>query len=136
MQRTVFKQIFSRLQTLGIIDETGIMKASYMRFTSEGLMDLHVDNLLNNTISLAHNGKQNGDCMADPDMQVWIHPDHGEAEAMTFQNDYLGIYQEVYPEPGKYRPKLKEELNEFLADWLRNIIEVQKYQLAESESEE
>lgn len=136
MQRTIFKQIFTRLQTLGIIDETGVMKASYMRFTSEGLMDLHVDNLLNNTISLAHNGKQNGDVMADPDMQVWIHPDHQMAEAMTFQNDYLGIYQEVYPEPGKYRPKLKEDLNEFLADWLRTIIEVQKYQLAESESEE
>jgi uncharacterized protein YqiB (DUF1249 family) len=136
MQRTVFKQIFTRLQILGILDETGIMKASYMRFQSPGLMDLHVDNLLNNTIALAHNGKQNGDVMSDPDVQIWIHPDHKEAEAMTFQNDYLGIFQEVYPEPGKYRPKLKEDLNEFLADWLRTIIEVQKYQLAESESDE
>lgn len=65
-------------------------------------------------IALAHNGKQNGDVMSDPDVQIWIHPDHKEAEAMTFQNDYLGIFQEVYPEPGKYRPKLKEDLNEFL----------------------
>ncbi len=136
MQRKIYKNIFTRLQTLGIIDENGVMQASYMRFQSPGLMDLHVDNLLNNTISLAHNGKQNGDVMADPDMQVWIHPDHKEAEAMTFQNDYLGIFQEVYPEPGKYRPKLKEELNAFLNDWLKTIIEVQKYQLAESESEE
>ena len=98
-------------------------------------MDLHVDNLLNNTISLAHNGKQNGDVMADPDMQVWIHPDHKEAEAMTFQNDYLGIFQEVYPEPGKYRPKLKKDLNDFLADWLKTIIEVQQYKLV-AETEE
>jgi hypothetical protein len=45
------------------------------------------------------------------------------AEALTFQNDYLGIYQEVYPEPGKYYPKLKKELNEFLNEWLQNIIE-------------
>lgn len=133
MDRTIYKQIYERLQTLGILDETGVMKASYMKFTSPGLMDLNVDRLKGNTISLAHNGLQNGDIMADPDMQVWIHPDHKEAEAMTFQNDYLGIYQEVYPEPGKYRPKLKEELNEFLVDWLKNIVEVQKYQLAESE---
>jgi uncharacterized protein YqiB (DUF1249 family) len=133
MDRKIYKQIFSRLQTLGILDETGVMKASYMRFESSGLMDLHVDNLLNNTISLAHNGKQNGDVMCDPDVQVWIHPDHKEAEALTFQNDYMGIYQEVYPEPGKYRPKLKEELNAFLNDWLKTTIEVQKYQLAESE---
>lgn len=136
MDRKVYKEIFSKLQVLGILDETGVMKASYMRFQSPGLMDLHVDRLTGNTISLAHNGLQNGDVMADPDMQVWIHPDHREAEALTFQNDYLGIYQEVYPEPGKFNPKLKKDLNEFLADWLKNIIEIQKYQLAESESEE
>jgi len=57
------------------------------------------------------------------------------AEALTFRNDYLGIYQEVYPEPGKYYPKLKKELNAFLNDWLRNMIEVQKYQLVPEEGE-
>ncbi|MFZ2497834.1 DUF1249 domain-containing protein [Methanosarcina sp.] len=129
----VHERIFKRLQTLGIIDETGVMKASYMRFESSGLMDLHVDNLLNDTISVAHNGKQNGDVMCDPDMQVQIHPETKSAEAMTFQNDYLGIFQEVYPEPGKYRPKLKKDLNDFLADWLKTIIEVQQYKLIEQE---
>lgn len=136
MDRRIYKQIYQRLQTLGILNESGIMEAQYMKFISPGLMDLHVDRLSNNTISLAHNGLQNGDVMADPDMQIWLHPDHREAEALTFQNDYLGIYQEVYPEPGKYRPKLKKELNAFLNDWLQNIIEVQKYQLDESECEE
>ncbi len=133
MDRKIYKQIYEQLQTLGILNESDIMEAQYMRFTSPGLMDLHVDRLSNNTIALAHNGIQNGDVMADPDMQIWLHPDHKEAEALTFQNDYLGIYQEVYPEPGKFNPKLKKDLNEFLADWLRNIIEEQKYQLAESD---
>ena len=41
------------------------------------------------------------------------------------------IYQEVYPEPGQYHQELKKEFNEFLNDWLKNMIEVQKYQLAE-----
>jgi hypothetical protein len=116
MDRKIYKQIFSRLQTLGIIDENGVMKAEYMKFQSPGLMDLHVDRLSKNTIALAHNGKQNGDVMADPDVQVLIHPELKAAEAMTFQNDYLGIFQEVYSEPGKYNQKLKKDLNDFLDD--------------------
>jgi uncharacterized protein YqiB (DUF1249 family) len=96
-------------------------------------MDLNVDRLSKDTIALAHNGIQNGDVMADPDVQVKIYPEMKAAEALTFQNDYLGIYQEVYPEPGKYYPKLKKELNEFLSDWLKTMIEVQKYQLVEEE---
>ena len=110
MRRTVFEMIFARLQQLGIIDESGKMQADYMKFTSSGLMNLNVDNLLNDTIALAHNGKQNGDVMADPDMEIRIYPEMKTAEALSFRNDYLGIYQEVYPEPGKYYPKLKKEL--------------------------
>lgn len=132
MKRDVYQMSFQRLQTIGILDENGAMKADYMRFASPGLMDLHVDHLLGNTISLAHNGKQNGDVMADPDVQIEIYPENKSAEALTFQNDYLGIYQEVYPEPGKYRPLLKKELNDFLNEWLQNIIDA-KYVLVEEE---
>lgn len=35
----------------------------------------------------------------------------------------LGIYQVVYPEPGKVSPKLKTDLNKFLNQWLSNLIE-------------
>ncbi|HOW14985.1 DUF1249 domain-containing protein [Methanosarcina sp.] len=136
MDRKIYKQIFARLQTLGIINETGVMKTSYMKFQSPGLMDLHVDKLTENTIALAHNGLQNGDVMADPDMRIWVHAEHKDAEALSYQNDFLGVYQEVYPEPGKFNPKLKKELNIFLADWLRNITEVQKYTLAETKTED
>ena len=136
MRRTVFEMIYSRLQQMGIIDKNGKMLADYMKFKAPGLMDLNVDNLLNNTIALAHNGKQNGDVMSDPDMEVRIYPENKSAEALTFQNDYLGIYQQVYPEPGKYYPKLKKDLNEFLNDWLKNMIEVQGYQLAEEDPDE
>ncbi len=132
MDRKIFKEIFKQLVQIGIIDNDGNMKAEYMRFEAEGLMDLHVDRLPNNMLSLAHNGKLNGDCMADPDVEVWIHADHTDAEAMTYQNDYLGVYQQVYPEPGKFNAKLKTDLNIFLHDWLQNIINA-KYQLVETE---
>jgi uncharacterized protein YqiB (DUF1249 family) len=123
MQRNIYEMIYARLQQMEIIDENGIMQADYMKFTSPGLMDLNVDRLTSDTIALAHNGKQNGDVMADPDVEVRINREGRMAEALTFQNDYLGIYQEVYPEPGKYHPKLKKELNEFLNEWLQNMID-------------
>lgn len=129
MRRTIYEMIFARLQQMGIIDESGEMQSDYMKFVSSGLMPLNVDKLASNTIALAHNGKQNGDVMADPDMEVRIYPELKMAEALTFRNDYMGIYQEVYPEPGKYYPKLKKELNDFLNNWLKTMIEVQKYQL-------
>lgn len=135
MRENVYQAIYNKLQQIGILDESGKMQAEYIKFKCDCLMDLNVDNLLNNRIALAHNGIQNGDVMSDPDMEVKIYPDQKMAEALTFQNDYLGIYQEVYPEPGKYYPKLKKELNEFLNDWLSNMIEA-KYELTEKESEE
>jgi uncharacterized protein YqiB (DUF1249 family) len=110
MRRKVYEMIFARLQQIGILDENGMMQADYMKFKSPGLMDLNVDKLTENTIALAHNGIQNGDAMADPDVEVRIYPDLKAAEALTFQNDYLGIFQEVYPEPGKFYPKLKKSL--------------------------
>ena len=88
-------------------------------------------NLLNYRIALAHNGLQNGDVMADPDVEVRIYPDQKIAEALTFQNDYLGIYQEVY-DGEKCNNKLKRELNIFLDDWLANILD-SGYELAEKE---
>jgi uncharacterized protein YqiB (DUF1249 family) len=131
MSKTIYETIYARLQKMGIIDEKGIMQAEYMNFQSPGLMDLNVDRLTNNTIALAHNGLLNGDVMSDPDMEIRIYPESKSAEALTFQNSYLGIFQEVYPAPGKFYPRLKKELNEFLNDWLRNMIEVQKYELVE-----
>jgi len=132
MKKTVYENIYTRLQQLKILDESGKMQVDYMKFKSEGLMDLNVDNLLNDMIALAHNGIQNGDVMADPDVQIQIYPETKSAEALTFQNDYLGIYQEVYDEE-KCNKSLKKDLNEFLNDWLRTIIEVQEYKLAETE---
>jgi uncharacterized protein YqiB (DUF1249 family) len=136
MRRNVYEMIYARLQQIGILNEDGEMKAECMKFKSPGLMDLNVDKLTDDTIALAHNGKQNGDVMADPDVEVRINRPGKMAEALTFQNDYLGIFQQVYPEPGKYYPKLKKELNDFLNDWLKNMIEVQRYQLAEEDLDE
>lgn len=136
MRKTVYEMIFARLQQMGILNENGEMRDAYKKYSSSGLMDLHVNRLWDDHISLAHTGIQNGDLMSDPDMEIQIFPAQKEAQALTFRNDYLGIYQEVYPEPGKYYPKLKTELNAFLNNWLKNMIEVQSYKLTESDKPE
>lgn len=123
MNKNILRDIYVQLQQLGILNESGTMRVSYMRFASSGLMDLHVDRLLATRISVAHNGLLNGDIMADPDVEITIYPERQEATAETFQNDYLGIYQE---------PQDKRELNVFLHDWLTNIINA-GYQLVETE---
>jgi uncharacterized protein YqiB (DUF1249 family) len=139
--RNVYEMIYARLQEIGIMDESGEMQHDYMKFESSGLMPLSVDKLYIDpaygfqVISIAHNGIQNGDVMADPDMEVRINKPGKMAEALTYQNDYVGVYQEVYPEPGKYYPKLKTDLNRFLNDWLKNIIE-QDYKLTVKDEEE
>jgi phosphoribosylaminoimidazole-succinocarboxamide synthase len=127
MTKTIYNKIFDKLQKIGILNADGKMEHGYMKFKAPGFMDLSVDRLRNldasQRISLAHNGIQNGDVMADPDMEIAIRCTAKEAEALTFQNDYMGVYQEVYPEPGKVRPALKKDLNDFLNQWLTNIID-------------
>ncbi|MCD4677830.1 MAG: DUF1249 domain-containing protein, partial [Desulfobacula sp.] len=59
----------------------------------------------------------------DPDMEIRIIPKMKMVEALTFQQDNMGIYQQVYLEDGRYYPKLKNELNNFLNSWLKNLIE-------------
>ena len=42
-------------------------------------------------------------------------------EALSYQDTY--IYREVYPEGGQTDVRAKKELNEFLLQWLTNLID-------------
>ena len=72
--------------------------------------------------SLAHYGEQNGDLMADPEM-TFGECDH-EFFPLSFRNDYVGIYQTVITE--QVDLKLQQELAEFAAMWLKNVVDQQK----------
>ncbi len=62
--------------------------------------------------------------MYDPEMTFRINHEAGTLEAATFRQDGgFQIYQEVYPEPGKYIPKLCNSLNGFALQWFKNIRE-------------
>jgi hypothetical protein len=101
------------------------------RLRAAGFMDLVVEVLPQcpetgaMVLSLAHYFEQNGDLCQDPEMEVRVFPPHdgrpGYVEALTFQQAIPPIYQRVYPQPGRVVPRLKRELNDFLATWLRNL---------------
>lgn len=126
---TVYERNFSRLVRLGIISPEGELRfKEAIKLKSRGFMDLNID-LIGHTddkgsykIAMAHNYEQNGDIMADPDMEINIIPLMHSIEALTYQQDSLRIYQKVYPEPGKIDLQAKKELNSFLETWLKNLI--------------
>lgn len=130
MKTTVYERNYKKLEKLGIVrflEE----KHDYAKLKREHFMDLNLDRLYEGEdfvdFAMAHNYIQNGDVIADPDMQVRYDPKTKMIEALTYQ-DTFG-YQEVYADEAhtKVYSKLKRSLNIFLGQWLTNLIN-QKFQ--------
>jgi len=127
---TIYQRNYKKLEKLGIVrflEE----KHEAAKLKREHFMDLNLDRLYEGDdfveFAMAHNYIQNGDVMADPDMQVRYYPKTKMVEALTYQDAF--IYQEVYADEAHTRvyPKLKRSLNTFLSQWLSNLIN-QKFQ--------
>ena len=126
----VNETIFKRMVAIGIIDSEGRPTFTEdIKLKSSGFMDLNLDRLCDDgedfTIAMAHNYVQNGDVMADPDMEIRIIPSMKMAEALSFRQDGgIPINQHVYTEKGGQTmvyPRIKKELNTFLSGWLLNL---------------
>jgi uncharacterized protein YqiB (DUF1249 family) len=125
----IYQTIYRRLlRLIPALDTLYIGESA--TFKADGYMDLHVDVLTRAgpflSIALAHRYTQNGDSMADPDMTIRVNLKSGMAEALTFQQDLPYSHRrEVYGVNAAgqttVRPKLKAELNSFLAQWLLNL---------------
>lgn len=87
--------------------------------------------------SVSHYYEQNGDLMADPDMEFLVCP-HGDVFPLTYQQDGLGLYQEAAAcgEGGqlRYNAKLQADLASFASQWMKNIKD-QQGDLSFSEAE-
>ncbi|HAE60793.1 MAG TPA: hypothetical protein DCG38_00415, partial [Eubacteriaceae bacterium] len=93
----------------------------YMKLKAPGFMDLVIEKLYENRISLSHYYEQNGDLMSDPDMELIVDQNQKTLTAATFQQDNMAIYHEAYQGDELINPDLEDELNDFLKDWLSNI---------------
>ena len=133
MRKTIYETNYDRLVKLGVIAKDGFVSGQCRRSEVPGLMDWvverlpHLDGLSGNdegiAVSLGHYFEQNGDMCKDPEMAVLIYPSQRMVEAFTFEMSIPPIYQQVFPEPGKFHPQLRKELNSFLRQWLNNLIE-------------
>lgn len=96
----------------------------HLKINNDPYMPLVIERIGEDVYTMSHYGEQNGDLMADPDMEILLIPETESAEALTFRNDYMGLYQEVRREIDGKRyisPKLRSELNRFLSQWLKNL---------------
>ena len=97
-----------------------------------GMMPLHLEWITEDEIAVSHTYLLNGDAMRDPEMTFRVDRENGTLEPLTFRQDgFPQLYQEVYPEPGKWIPKLSRDLSVFAQQWLKNIRE-QQYQKKEA----
>lgn len=118
------------LPLLQIVDET---ERRHHRFEASGYMPLSLEYLEYSdykgrpVYGMMHWTTQNGDLMRDPDMTFAVDAETGTVHPMTYQNDFLHTYQEVYKtgRDGKllYSPRLRTDLDDFLWHWLKNIHE-------------
>lgn len=94
---------------------------SYMKLHAPGFMDLVIERIWNDRISLSHYYEQNGDLMADPDVEIIVDTENETLRPATFQQDNLGVFQCAYQGNTLMDENLAHELNSFLSQWLDNI---------------
>ena len=119
--KTTAEQNFDTLMVLAPELLTG--EAFYLRFTAgDAFMPLSMDYLGQNRISISHTYLQNGDLMADPDMEFVFDLENKTLSARTFQQDGIGLYQTVENQQGEVdNPDLERQLNSFARQWFANI---------------
>lgn len=85
--------------------------------------DLHyVDYFGYEVYAISNTGVMNGDLMRDPEMLIAVNHHEMTIRPLTFRNDYMGVYQQVFDSERVYRPRLLTELDEFLWIWLKENI--------------
>jgi hypothetical protein len=120
----IYEQNYKRLKKL-IPDLDTLPANCYRKSKSNGFMDLSFEVLSRGTdqfiCAMAHYFEQNGDLVADPDMEIRVVLSMKMVEALTYQ-DQFG-FRVVYPQPDKVDLQAKKELNQFMGQWLKNLIE-------------
>lgn len=97
-------------------------ESNYIKLHADGYMDLEVNKLGDNRISMTHFYDRNGDLFHDPDMEMVFDLKEETISARTYQQDGLGVYQTTENENLQViRAKLEKQLNGFLRQWLSNI---------------
>lgn len=104
-------------------------KVEYAKYDAGECFDkLSIEKIGPNMIAMAHRFEQNGDLVADPDMEFEVDHEKKTLNARSFQNEVFAKYSCVIREDGSIDTRLEAELNNFANTWLRNI-KMQGYKL-------
>ena len=122
--KTIYQRVYDKLEQLvGNLREIPEAKKSQV----PGFMDLNLDRLSADgrvtVIALSHYYKHpSGDLIPDPDMEIRVSPNERMAEALTYQDSYT--YRFVYGDQERLvSTAVKQDLNQFLEQWLSNCLE-------------
>lgn len=99
--------------------------ANYMKLSSPHCMDFNIERISENRIAISHYYEQNGDMMADPDVELIVDNDNKILIPMTYQQDNLQIFYDI-----NEHPDMSSSLNGFVKEWLSNI-QVNNYRIKE-----
>lgn len=88
----------------------------------QSFMPLTVESIGENRIAISHYYTQNGDSLADPDMEFVFDHEAKTLNARTFQQDNLNRFEQVVTD-GVVDEALESELNDFASQWFQNIRE-------------
>ena len=88
----------------------------------QSFMPLTVESIGGNRIAISHYYTQNGDSLADPDMEFVFDHEAKTLNARTFQQDNLNRFEQVVTD-GVVDESLEDELNQFASQWFQNIRE-------------
>lgn len=104
--------------------------ANYIRMTSEGFMDLNIEKLGEDLITISHYFEKDGNLVADPCIQTIFDTESQFALCQSYQVDSLNYCQRAND-----TPEAADELNGLLNDWLHNI-QNSRYRISEIHTEE
>ncbi len=88
----------------------------------KSFMPLTVENIGESHIAISHYYTQNGDSLADPDMEFVFDHEAKTLNARTFRQDSLDCFDSVVAD-GIVDEALEGELNDFASQWFENIRE-------------
>lgn len=127
--KTIFEKNYDLMLKMAIIHNGDV--PNYRKSLSQGYMDLVVernsllDGMKNQNcigFSMSHYYSQNGDLCSDPTMEILFYPDMNMVEAISFEMSSPPIYTVVYKD-GMINVQAKKDVNSFLNQWLRGLVE-------------
>ena len=122
-RKTIENKNFDLLEKLvpDLLEE----KTEYVRFTGKGMEPVSMEWIGKNRIAISAYYMQNGDMMADPDMEFVVDKENRTLSARTYQNDGMGMYQSAEDEYGEIvNPAMVKDMNLFTETWLNQIDQV------------